>query len=49
MMPRTRREESAVQRDERMKEKASKRDEARTAADNAVDEMIKGSIDKHGA
>ena len=48
-MPRKRRDESAKQRHDRMAENARKQGEADTAADEAADEMVKRSIDEHGA
>ena len=45
---RIRRPETDLQRQTRLKENTQKQDDAQKAADNALDAMVKRSIDRHG-
>lgn len=49
MMRKKRAVEPSDDRKRRLEDKASKRDEDARAEDNAIDEMVKRSIEKHGA
>jgi hypothetical protein len=49
MMRKKRAVEPSDDRKRRLEDKASKRDEDARAEDHAIDEMVKRSIEKHGA